>query len=147
MHSSVALGLAVPRSTQTSTTSSGSLGFTEMLPAEAHRIWWPHTVCRPITDHGMSDRPSSNCTAGTGSLQVTPPSVDFTTISWLSKSKTTSHAASFCPLMNWTYTDPSEATSGMENWSLAQAVPGPVDSNVHDGCYPEMRLGVDHVWP
>ena len=80
MQSGVALGFGVPRSAKTIVTSSGLVGLTEMLPSDAQRIWWPQIVCRPMTENGMSAAPSSSCTAGTGAPNVTPPSVDFTTI-------------------------------------------------------------------
>src|SRR3990172_7266919 len=95
----------------------------------------------------MSDSPSSSCTTGTGLDQVAPPSVDFTTMSWESKSKAWFHAASFCPLMKWTYTVPFEATIGRPNWSSSHSFAGPVDWNVQLACEPEISLPADQVRP
>ena len=91
----VAAGLGVPRSAKTIVISLGSAGLTTMLPEAFQRIWWPQIVWREITDQGMSLSPSSSCTAGTGSLQVAPPSVDLTTMIWASKSNGTSQESSF----------------------------------------------------
>ena len=66
---------------------------------------------------------------------------------WLSKSSGTSQAASFCPLRKWTYSVPSDATSGTENWSSSQSVPVPVVWKVQLGCEPEISFGADHVSP
>lgn len=43
-----------------------------MLPAAVQRIWWPHTVVLPMTDHGMSLKPSSSCAACTGGEKLAP---------------------------------------------------------------------------
>ena len=58
-----------------------------MLPADVHRIWWPQTVWRPITEYGMSLRPSSSCaTVHRGAEGRPAVRRAFTTMIWLSKS-------------------------------------------------------------
>src|SRR5918994_7112292 len=101
-HPAVAFGFGVPRSDQTTVTSCGLFGLTEMLPAEVQRIWWPQTVCRAITENGMSLRPSSSWAAFLGSPKVRPPFVDLTTMICESNSNGTSQAASSWLFRKWT---------------------------------------------
>ena len=86
MQPGVALGFGVPRSRQTTVTSSGFVGLTEILPHGSPADLVAPDVCRPMTENGMSAAAVFELDRRDRRRRTsTPPSVDFTTMNWLSR--------------------------------------------------------------
>ena len=131
-------------------TSSGLFGFTVMLPAEAQRIWWPQTVCRPITDHGISlRRPPAGRLPGRAPKRLAAvgrPDDEDLRIEVLGR---LSQAASFWEFRKWMYRSPfGRCLRDRELILVARVDPtGPVLWNVQLGWLTAIERGFVHVRP